>query len=151
MASKVYRGNVKISKYHTKKLCVHKSIIVEWSKGATNRSVAEHLEVLLQLIKASYIVLKAVFQLFPDNAGSKFTTELPKYLHLPKGEWSIALQEIRILGNLKRQGFYVNCSLYEPDSVYGLPVLRRMWVKGGKKIPNQIRRTLLRPFNKHGF
>ena len=70
--------------------------------------------------------------LFPDKAGSKFTTELPKYLHLPEGEWSIALQEIRILGNLKRQDFYINCSLCEPDSMYALPVLRRVWVKWEK-------------------
>ena len=69
---------------------------------------------------------------FPDNAASKFTTELPKYLHFPEGDWSIALQEIRILGNLKRRDFYVSCSLCEPDPVYGLLVLRRVWVKGEK-------------------
>ena len=70
--------------------------------------------------------------LFPDNAGFKFTIEFPKYLHLPEGEWIIALQEIRIIENLKRQDFYLNCSLCEPDPVYGRPVLRRVWVKGGK-------------------
>ena len=60
LALNVYRGNVKISYHYKTKLRVHKSIIVQWSKGATNRSLAEHSEVLLQLIKASYNVLKAV-------------------------------------------------------------------------------------------
>ena len=38
-------------------------------------------------------------ELFPEITGSKFTVELPKYLHLPEGEWYSALQDIRILGN----------------------------------------------------
>ena len=37
LALNVYRVNAKISNYYKKKLHVHKAIIVQWSKGATNR------------------------------------------------------------------------------------------------------------------
>ena len=57
LALNVYRGNVKISYYYKTKLRVHKSIIVQWSKGASKSSL---VKVLLLLIKASYRVLKAV-------------------------------------------------------------------------------------------
>ena len=70
--------------------------------------------------------------LFPENTGSSFIVELPRYLHLPKGEWEISLKEIRVIGNLQKRDFYVKCSLCDPDPVYGLQTLRRIWIKGDK-------------------
>ena len=60
LALNVYIGNVKISKHYKNKLRVHKSIIEEWSEGASKSSLVQNSEVLLQLINASYRTLKAV-------------------------------------------------------------------------------------------
>lgn len=70
-------------------------------------------------------------KLFPDNEGSDFLVELPKYLYLT-GNWEICLKEIRVIGNLKKRDFYINCSLCAPDAVYGIQTLRRVWIKGDK-------------------
>lgn len=78
--------------------------------------------------------------LFPENEGSDFTVEIPKYLHLPKGKWEVSLQEIRVVGtssNPTNRDFKVICSLCEPDPVYGEQILRRVWFKGGKGFQNR--------------
>ena len=68
--------------------------------------------------------------LFTDNKGSSFIVELPKYLHLSEGQWQICLKELRVRGKLNKRDFYIKCSLCDPDPVYGLQTLRRVWVKG---------------------
>ena len=55
LALNFYRGNVKISNHCKTKLCVHKTIIIECSKGVSKSSLIEKSEVLLLLIKASYV------------------------------------------------------------------------------------------------
>ena len=69
--------------------------------------------------------------LFPDNKGSAFIVELPKYMHLT-GNWEICLKEIRVIGNLEKRDFDIMCSLCAPDPVYGRQTLRRVWIKGDK-------------------
>lgn len=58
LALNVYKGNVKISSYYRRKLRVHKSLIINWSKS--NHSFASNPLVLIQLVRSSYKVLQAV-------------------------------------------------------------------------------------------